>query len=75
MPPEDTHNVRLAALFRDLKHDLQAALKQGEEAMKRNLDWYYIRSKVPTTDNAISLVQRALRAAKNLTSFFLLLAT
>ena len=65
-PPNDTHAVRLAAFLRDLSNDLQAALKQDEEATTSDPAWYYIKPKVPIADNTMSLLRRALKAAKQL---------
>ena len=61
-------NVRLAALLRDLSNDLQAALKQDEEATTSDPSWYCVKPKVPVADNTMSLLRRALKAAKGLAS-------
>ena len=61
-------NVRLAALLRDLSNDLQAALKQDEEALTSDPSWYCVKPKVPVADNAMSLLRRALEVAKELAS-------
>ena len=65
-PPNDTHTVRLAALLKDLSNDLQAALKQDEEATTSDPSWYYVKPKVPIADNTMSLLRRALKVAKEL---------
>ena len=65
-PPNDTHAVRLAALLRDLSNDLQAALKQDEEATTSDPSWYCVKPKVPIADNTMSLLWRASKAAKKL---------
>ena len=63
-------DVRLAALLRDLSNDLQAALKQDEEATTSDPSWYCVKPKVPVADNTISLLRRALEVAKELVSTF-----
>ena len=64
--------MRLTASLRDLSNDLQAALKQDEEATMSNLARYFVKPNVPTAQNTMSLLRRALRAAKQLTSCLLL---
>ena len=63
-------NVRLAALLRDLSNDLQAALKQDEEATTSDPSWYCVKPKVPVADNTMSLLRYALKAAEGLASAF-----